>query len=131
MANRHSKLHAVDLEETPGVSGHIELIFGRVELVLGLASLNLAPGVNDISGNLPACRRDSFHPEDSGCLIRSCPLCHGLKNPFLVSLIKRKYLKILSPKTRKIGFWETHDLRAMGRSFGQEPLDLVQAFVKG
>jgi hypothetical protein len=31
MANRHSKLHPVDLEESPGIAGHIELIFGRVE----------------------------------------------------------------------------------------------------
>src|SRR5438309_9510207 len=30
MANCHSKLNSVDLEESPGVSGHIELIFGRV-----------------------------------------------------------------------------------------------------
>jgi hypothetical protein len=30
MANHHSKLNPFDLEESPGISGHIELIFGRV-----------------------------------------------------------------------------------------------------
>ena len=131
MANRHAKLDPVDLEESPGISGHIELIFGRVELVLGLVSLNLALGVNDKGDNLPARRREPFHPEDRGHRIRSRPLRHGLECPFLLRLIKGQYFKILSPQTREIGFRETHDLRALGRSFGQEPLDLVQALIKG
>jgi hypothetical protein len=49
----------------------------------------------------------------------------------LLRLIKGQYFKILSPQTREIGFRETHDLRALGRSFGQQPLDLVQAIIKG
>ena len=108
-----------------------ELIFGRVQLVLGLASLNLAPGVNDKGDNLPARLREPFHPEDSGHRIRSRPLRHGLECPFLLRLIKGQYFKILSPQTWEIGFWETYDLRALGRSFRQAPLDLVQALIKG
>jgi hypothetical protein len=50
---------------------------------------------------------------------------HGLEYPFLLRPIKRQYVKILSPQTWEIGFRETHDLRAVGRSFGQEPLDPV------
>src|SRR5437588_313607 len=45
MANRHTKLSPVDLEELPGIPGHIELILARGELVLGLVPLDLAPGV--------------------------------------------------------------------------------------
>src|SRR4029453_3239574 len=64
MANRHAKLHPVDLEESPGTSGHIELILGRVDLVLGLVSLDLAPGVDDKGDDLPARLREPFRPED-------------------------------------------------------------------
>src|SRR5262249_15058377 len=113
-----SKRNLVDLEQSPARSGHIELIFGRVELVLGLVSLNLAVAVNDNGDNLPARLRESFHPEDRGHRIRSPPLRHGLECPFLLRLIKRHYFKILPPQPWEIGFRETHDLRALGRGFG-------------
>ena len=70
-------------------------ILGRIELVLGLASLNLAPGVNDKGGNLPARLREPFHPEDGGHRIRSRPLRHGLECPFLLRPIKGDYVEIL------------------------------------
>jgi len=43
----------------------------------------------------------------------------------LLGLIKGEYVEILSSQTWEIGFRETHDLRALGRSFGQELLDLA------
>src|SRR5207253_7117731 len=99
--------------------------FARVELVLGLVSLHLPPGVNDIGGNLPARLREPFHPEDRGHRIRSRPLRHRLEHTFLPRLIPGQYFKILSPQTWEISFRETHDLRALGRSFALESLDLV------
>src|SRR5206468_1122969 len=54
VTNRDSKLEAVDFEKLPRISGHIELIFGWVELVLRLISLNLTAGINDDGDNLPA-----------------------------------------------------------------------------
>ena len=131
MANRHTKLDPVDLEESPRIPGYIELILARGELVLGLVSLNLAPGVNDTGDNLPARRRHLLHPEDSGHRIRSRPLRHGLEYPFLLRRIKGQYFKILSAQTWEIGFRETNDLRAPGRRFGQGLLDPVEPLVKG
>src|SRR5437762_2043101 len=131
MANRHTELRPVDLEELPGIAGHIELIFARGELVLGLVSLDLAPGVNDAGDNLRPRLRDPFHPEDRSHRIGVRPLRHGLEYPFLQRLIPGQYLKILASQTWEIGFRETHDLRALDRSFGQEPLDLVQALIEG
>src|SRR5262249_40109286 len=130
MADHHTKLDPVDLEESPGITGHIELIFGWIELVLGLVSLQLAPRVNDPGDNLPACLREPFHPEDRRYGIRACPLRHGLECPFLLRLVKGPYGEILSPQPWEIGFWETHDLRALGRRIGQAPLDLVYALIK-
>jgi hypothetical protein len=49
----------------------------------------------------------------------------------LLRLIEWKHLEILSPQAGEIGFREAHDLRALGRSFGQESLDPVQALIKG
>src|SRR6185295_8290576 len=69
VANRNSKRNAVDLEESAGISGHIELIFGRVELVLGLVTLNFALSVNDKGYNLAPQVRDPFDAEDRGDLI--------------------------------------------------------------
>src|SRR5262249_14413221 len=96
-----------------------------------LVPLNLASGVNNKGGDLPARLREPFHPEDRGHRIRSRPLRHGLECPLLPRLIKGPYFKILSPQTRQISFRETRDLRTLGRGFGQEPLDLVQALLKG
>jgi hypothetical protein len=131
MANRHSKLDPVDLEELPGISGHIEWILGRGELVLGLVSLDLTLSVNDNGDNLPAGLGEPFHPKDRGHLVRSRPLRHGLEYPFLLRLTPEQYFKILSSQAREIGFRKTHDLRALGRRFGQEPLNLVQALIEG
>src|SRR2546423_11289735 len=64
MTDGHAKLEAVDLEELPGIYGHIDLIFARVDLVLGLVSLNMALGIDAKGGNLPARRRELFHTED-------------------------------------------------------------------
>jgi hypothetical protein len=93
--------------------------------------LNLTSGVNDKGGNLPARLREPFRPEDGGHRICSRPLRHGLEYPLLLRLIKGQYFKVLSPQTWEIGFRETHDLRALARSVGQESLDLVQALIKG
>src|SRR5438128_857787 len=131
MANRHAKLHAIDLEKSPGISGHIEPIFARVELVFGLVSLNLALGIKNNGDNLPTRVRDPFHAEDRGDLICSRPLCYGLEHPFLLRLVKGAYFKILSPQTGEISFRETHDLRALGGSIAQKALDLVQAVIDG
>src|SRR3989442_2943416 len=103
MANRHSKLDSVDLEESPGIPGHIELILTRGELVLGLVSLNLASGVNDNGDNLPPRLREPFHPEDRGHRIRSRPLRHGLEYPFLLRPIKRDDFKILASQSHELG----------------------------
>src|SRR5262249_2814447 len=125
MTNHHAKLHPVDLEESAGMSGHIELIFGWVELVLGLVSLQLALGVNDTGDNLPARLRVPVHPEDRGQRIHARPLRHSLECAFLLRLIKGPYGKILSPQPWEIGFRETHDLRTLVRRVGQALLDLV------
>ncbi len=58
-------------------------------------------------------------------------LCHRLEHPFLLRLIEGQHVNILSPQAREIGFRKAHDLRALGRRFGQKPLDLVQAVIKG
>src|SRR5262249_33748946 len=125
MANRHSKLDAVYLEKLPRVSRHIELIFGRIELVLGLVSLNLAPSVNDDGCELAACIREPFYTEDGSHRISSSPLRNGPQCPLLLRLIPRQYFKILAAQTWQIGFGKTHNPRALRRSFRHQPPDLV------
>jgi len=63
--------------------------------------------------------------------VRLRRLCHRLEHPFLLRLIEGQQVNIVSPQAREIGVGKAHDLRALGRSFGQEPLDLVQALIEG
>jgi hypothetical protein len=131
VTDRYSELRAIDLEELPRIAGHVEGIFARVELVLGLVSTDPALGVDDTGANLAARRRELFHPEDRGHRVCSRPLRYGLERAFLLRLVPGQYLKILSPQPREIGLRKAHDLRALGRGLGQEPLDLVQAVLEG
>ena len=105
-------------KEPPGVSGHIEPILGRVQLVLGLVSQDPAAGVDDEGGDLASRLREPLHPEDGGHPIRSRPLRHGPEGPFLLRFVEREYVEVLPPQTRKLGLREAHDLRALGRRFG-------------
>jgi hypothetical protein len=63
--------------------------------------------------------------------VRPIPLRHGLECPLLLHGIEGRDFEILSPQAREIGFREADDLRAPGRGFGQEPSDLLQAFIEG
>ena len=115
VANRHAKLDPVDLEESPGISGHIELIFGRVELVLGLVSLDLAAGVEHVGGDLTARIRHPFHPHDRRHRVLARQRRDRVERPCLRRPIEGEDVEILSPQTWEVGFRETHDLRALGR----------------
>src|SRR5262249_32474648 len=118
MADRHAKLHPINLKDSPVISGHIELIFTRVDLILGLVSLYPPASVNDIGGNLPPRLREPFYPKNRCHRIRSRPLRHDLERPLLLRLIKREHFKILAPQTREIGFRETDDLGALSGRLG-------------
>ena len=131
MADRHAELHSVDREKLPGIAGYIVLIFARVDLVFGLVALQPALGVKDIGGNLAACPGEPFRAQDRGDGIGAGILRHRLEHVVLLRLAEGQYGKILAPQPRQIGFGEAHDLRALGRSIGQEPLNLVQAVVEG
>lgn len=131
MANCHSEFEAIDLKELPGVSGNVQRVFCRVELVLGLNPLNLAMSVQDNGRNMPARTGMPFHSEDGGNLVCSRPLCHGLERQLLLRRIKGRYFEVQSPETWKIGFREADELRALGRGFGEGLLDFVQALLNG
>jgi len=46
VADRHAEPDPARLEEAPAVTGYVEAVFARVELVLRLVALDLAPGVD-------------------------------------------------------------------------------------
>ena len=131
MADRHAKPDPCDLEEPPGIPGYVEPIFGRVELVLRLVTLNLAAGIDDEGDDLPALFCNPFHPEDRGHRTLPRPFCDGPQRQFLLRQGKWEHFKTLPPQTRKVGFREAHDFRPPARSFGQELLDLVQSLIEG
>src|SRR5262249_30932313 len=77
MASRDAELEAADFEESPCVAGDIELVFARIDLILGLITLEPAVRVNDISRDLPARFGNPFHAENSGNRVHPRPLRHG------------------------------------------------------
>src|ERR1041385_6963892 len=84
MANRDAELEAVDFEEPPRVARHVELVLARVDLVLGLISLNVAIGIDDVGGNLPARIRDPFHTENGGNRVTARPLRYDFVRALLL-----------------------------------------------
>lgn len=78
-----------------GISGDIELILGRVELVPGLVSLNLALGIND---KATICRPAGVPEVVSLSIPRIVATAYArahstMKHTFLLRLIKGQYFK--------------------------------------
>src|SRR5262245_32428593 len=95
MADRHSELHSVHFKKLPRISVNIELIFGWIQLIFCLISLNLSFRIENISRNLTAIFRDSFYSENCGNGILSRVLRNLLERFLLFSSIIWKYFKIL------------------------------------
>ncbi len=130
MANRDAELGPVDLEELPRVPGHVEAILARIQLVLGLESLDLAAGVEDERRNLPARVGEALRSEDRGDPVGARPLRDGLQHALFVCAIERRDFEVLPSQAGEIGFRETDDRRALRGRLGLELLDLGQTLIE-
>src|SRR5262245_62332082 len=95
VADRDAELGPVDVEELPAVPWDVEPILGRVELGLGLTSLDPPLGVDDDGSDLSARLGEPFRPEDRRNRERLRPACHGLENAILVRPVERRDVAVL------------------------------------
>src|SRR5690606_28984481 len=64
VADRDPEPQPIDLEHLPPSARHIERLFARIELVLGLNAPYLTGGIDDYRGDHPPRRADPFHAKD-------------------------------------------------------------------
>src|SRR5690348_8014265 len=97
VADHDAELDTVHFEQLPRVAGHVEPIFARIELVLGLSAECVAGPAEHDRFDLPTGVDDAFHAQDDRRAVRTRHPGYRDRHAVLIGAVERRNLEVLSP----------------------------------